>query len=1040
MIDPAQLQRLSEWLSQSLLNAVRVQPSLALRLTRAGVVSLAMVVLHQAFFQDLFQPQCLLLLVPVLAGVTLLWGWRAGLFAAALCLGLRHAPFTGVVEDAMPSLGGVVVVMCVLLTAALIRDALILADRSSLLHRAREERLSFSLKSAGVGAWDMDMRTQQPEWSDSFRRMMRMPSDLPPSVDNFFAEIHPEDRLKVRAAMAAAEQTGRFRAEFRLHPRKGVRWILSLGSMFFDREGHAERFSGVLLDITQIKRTFQVMRESRRMFEIITDVSALAVVVATDSGEVLYGNRFWRTLSGVNRVGMRGRKWWDLVQFDELNELKAAWEVAQSAHTPFSREVRVRSAGQQEARWFTAQGVPLKRGRQRASEWLIVLADVHVHRSVSERIQHLGDNLPQGAIYQAVDLPAGGTRLTYVSAGVQRLLGCPAHLLMNDVCLLCDRIFEEDRELFLQGEQQARRTRKPFEVQFRVPTVEGGIKWLLCRAAPSIGQDGRMWWDGVLFDVTARRLAELEVQASERKFKNLADAVPQLVWSCLGDGRAEFFNGKWVQYTGQSAVAWLRSDWLAAVHPEDRGRVEERWRASLASGVPLCEEFRVLAATGEDRWFKGEVTATRDGRGGVYRWVGSCTDIHDQRCFNQEREALLSSERAARAEAERANKSKDQFVAVLSHELRSPLHAIAGWVQIIKRGTLDAAGLQRAVDVLEKNTRLQAQLISDLLDINRIAAGKIKLSFAKVEIDSVVEAAVMMHRITADEKGVTLAIEPCGACVVQGDTNRLQQVISNLVSNAIKFTPRGGSVTVRSYREQDRIVVSVVDTGEGIEPEFIGRVFERYSQADPSAIRKHGGLGLGLSIVKHLVELHGGEVRVSSAGKGKGSEFKVALPVAADQQLDGDGVPAQLVADGCLEGASVLVVDDEQDSRELLVRLLQEHGAEVVGVAGVDEALVRAQARWPDVVVSDISMPGKDGYTLLRELTQLSPGHTSPAAVAVTAFARDQDRERIFQAGFKRHLAKPIDASELVLAVRQLWEGQRGARLDASLEDGVVNG
>lgn len=1024
----AQLQQISERFSRGLLLAVRSEPSLPAQLARAGVVSLVAVVCQHAFSQYLLQTQCLFLFLPVMAGVTILWGWRSGLFAAILCLSLRQTLFLGSVADTSSSFAAVVVSGCVFLTAALVRDALVLADRRSLLHRASEERMNFSLKSAGVGAWDVDMRTQQPEWSDSFRRMMRIPPDLPPSIDNFFTEIHPDDRRCVRNAMAAAEQTGRFRVEFRLHPSKGVRWMLSLGSMFFDREGIADRFSGVLLDITQIKRTFQVMRESRRVFEIITDVSALAVVVATQSGDVQYGNRFWRTLAGVNRAAMRGRKWWDLVEFEDVSVVQSAWSIAQGANAPFNRDVRVRIAGRTEPRWFTIQGVPLQRGRSRASEWLIVLADVHVHRSVSERIQHLGDNLPQGAIYQAVDLPSGRTQLTYVSAGVERLLGCPARVLMNDVCILCERILEDDRELFLRGEQQARRTRKPFEVQFRVPTTEGGIKWLVCRAAPSVGSDGRTWWDGVLFDVTARRLAELELQASERKFRSLADAVPQLVWSCLEDGRAEYFNGKWVQYTGQSLATWLRSEWLTAVHPDDRSRIEQRWRASLASGAPLSEEFRLQSAEqGEYRWFKGEVTATRDNRGCVYRWVGSCTDIHDQHCFNEERDALLASERAARSEAERANQSKDQFVAVLSHELRAPLHAIAGWVQIIKRGKLDAAGLQRAVDVIEKNTRLQAQLISDLLDINRIASGKIKLSMQRMEIDGVVEGVVATHRIVAEEKGVTIVAEQCGECIVQGDSNRLQQVIGNLVSNAIKFTPRGGTINVRSYREQDRVVVSVADTGEGIEAEFMGRIFERYAQADPSSIRNHGGLGLGLSIVKHLVELHGGEVRVSSAGKGKGSEFQISLPLVADQQGDVDGVPAQLVADGCLEGVSVLVVDDEQDSRELLVRLLQEHGAAVTGAIGVDEALVHAQSWWPDVVVSDISMPGKDGYTLLKELTQLQQGRALPGAVAVTAFAREQDRERVFQAGFKRHLAKPIDAAELVLAVRQLREEQRGS-------------
>jgi CheY-like chemotaxis protein len=386
----------------------------------------------------------------------------------------------------------------------------------------------------------------------------------------------------------------------------------------------------------------------------------------------------------------------------------------------------------------------------------------------------------------------------------------------------------------------------------------------------------------------------------------------------------------------------------------------------------------------------------------------------------EEREALLESERIARSEAEKANGSKDQFVAVLSHELRAPLHAILGWVQMLKKGNLDPKSVRQALDVIDKNARLQAQLISDLLDINRINSGKVKLDMHPLNLQEVIQGAVNSMTLIAQEKGVMLSSEVGEKMVVNGDPARLQQVFGNLISNAVKFTPSGGRVVVSSVVEGPTVNVSVSDTGEGIDAHFMARIFERYSQGDPSSIRKHGGLGLGLSIVKHLIELHGGEVKVFSDGKGKGSRFSISLPCCANDHTTAfEALPRQ-IGDGCLEGIRVLVVDDEADSRELLSRILEDHKASVAVASGAEEALRHLKGFKPDVLVSDISMPGKDGYSLLKDINGRASECGPLPAIAVTAFAREEDRARVLQAGFKRHLAKPVDAVELVTAVRGL--------------------
>ncbi|HVL35676.1 MAG TPA: ATP-binding protein, partial [Burkholderiales bacterium] len=389
---------------------------------------------------------------------------------------------------------------------------------------------------------------------------------------------------------------------------------------------------------------------------------------------------------------------------------------------------------------------------------------------------------------------------------------------------------------------------------------------------------------------------------------------------------------------------------------------------------------------------------------------------------------LFEAEQAARAQAERMSEMKDEFLATLSHELRTPLSAILGWSQVLRRRAMPQDELNHGLDVIERNARAQTQLIEDLLDMSRITSGKIRLDIQPVDPASVIEAAVDTVRLAAAAKGVRLEtiLDPA-AGPVSGDPGRLQQVIWNLLSNAIKFTPREGKVTVTLARVNSHVEIEVADTGAGIRPEFVPHVFDRFRQADASTTRKHGGLGLGLSIVKHLVELHGGSVRVNSAGEGRGSTFSVELPLAAVQRRDlptprehpvaprGLGVDYR-VAD--LEGVKVLVVDDEPDARELLRRVLSDCGAEVLAAADAGQALELVRTARPQVVVTDIGMPHADGYELLRRLRALAAGQGGRIpAIALTAFARSEDRTRALRAGFLAHVAKPVEPAELVATV-----------------------
>ena len=390
----------------------------------------------------------------------------------------------------------------------------------------------------------------------------------------------------------------------------------------------------------------------------------------------------------------------------------------------------------------------------------------------------------------------------------------------------------------------------------------------------------------------------------------------------------------------------------------------------------------------------------------------------------EERMQLLESERAARAAAERASAMKDEFLATLSHELRTPLSAILGWSQVLRKGVRNPEDLQRGLETIERNARAQTQLIGDLLDMSRITSGKLRLDVQEVDPVVFVEAAIDTVRPAAEAKGVAIetALDP-SAAPISGDTARLQQVVWNLLANAVKFTPNGGTVRVAIERSGSNVTISVADTGIGIPPEFVSRVFERFTQADATATRTFGGLGLGLAIVKHLVELHGGNVHVRSAGKDLGATFCVELPLSKRRgrahrldRRDSERLGDLDYAD--LHGIKVLVVDDEPDARELVERVLTECGAEVVSASSADEALPLVRRERPDVLVSDIGMPGTDGYQLLKRVRALGQaGGGATPAIALTAFARSEDRTRALRAGFLVHVAKPVEPSELVATV-----------------------
>jgi PAS domain S-box-containing protein len=496
---------------------------------------------------------------------------------------------------------------------------------------------------------------------------------------------------------------------------------------------------------------------------------------------------------------------------------------------------------------------------------------------------------------------------------------------------------------------------------------------------------------------------------SELRFRSLMDALPQCVWVARADQTFYYWNQRAAEYIGLQASVAVGADRLFEfVHADDIEMTKTEWR--LATSLQRSSEVRIRLRRHSDgayRWFLLRGVPQRDESGKVTGWIVAATDI--------------DGEHQALEKAEDANRMKEEFLATVSHELRNPLNAIVGWIHLLRSGNLDAGKSSKALETVERNVHLQTALIDDILDVSRISRGKINMTFRAVPMRAVVDAALAAVRPTADAKGIALEFEMTAqADEVRGDPDRLQQIVWNLLSNAIKFTPRAGRITVRIEQREDDLTLAVHDTGQGISPDFLPRVFDRFSQADSGSTRAHGGLGLGLSIVRNLVELHAGTVEATSDGPGKGATFSIRLPLlnsraatAASAEVETGPKPLKLA------GVSILVVDDEIDSREVLAELLRYYGAQTVTAASAAEALAEIARSVPAVLVSDIGMPAVDGYQFIRAVRERIP-EQQMIALALTGLGSGNDKERALAEGFQRCIVKPVEPEQLVETIEHL--------------------
>jgi PAS domain S-box-containing protein len=890
---------------------------------------------------------------------------------------------------------------------------------------------------AGLGLVIADDAGRILRVNAAFARLVgREPSELIGRDSAHFT--HPDDRPlsidSIEHVESGQQPTHSFEKRY-VRPDGEIVWArISLASAYDDESGRY--LIGTAEDITEQKRTREELADARRR----VDSALIAAEVGTYEWEVtsdrLWGDANFDRIFGTTR-NEDGTA--PLARFVEAihpdDRERVMRDVMRTVETgaDYDIEYRVINAGVE--RWVSARGRLAPADERGVVRFHGMVLDISARKRVEHELQR------RSAIYDAflsstddlAYLIDRDGRFIFANRALLKLWG----MTMDEVHgkTLYELGYPKwHADMNMREFAQVFETRRTIqgEVPYLSPTgVHGVYEYVF---SPVLDARG----DVELIAGTSRDVADRR-QAAEAQ-KRLADQLRLALeaahmgwWQLDPATRRMFLDARTSAIFGIAPGDHDYAAILDRLAGDDARRIDAAIAAAIdpATSAPYEVEYRVQTSDGTIRWVVSKGLPIFEGEGDTRRvvnFVGTALDVTDAKKAEQAVQTLLESERAARTVAEHASRMKDEFLATLSHELRTPLAAVLGWAQILAMNSpMDEAELREGISVIARNARAQAQIIDDLLEMSRIVSGKIRLDVRPLDLRDVVRAAMATIQNAADARRVRMTFSDDDSdLIINGDVNRLQQVFWNLLSNAVKFTPPRGAVDVRAFRVGGHLEVSVTDTGEGIRAEFLPFVFDRFRQADATTTRRHGGLGLGLAIVKQLVELHGGSVRVASAGPGLGSSFTVSLPIGAllhttDADTHRIAAPAELrgIDDSCdhVAGLRVLLVDDDRDARAAVSRLLRECTAIVTEVSSVAEAIEALDREAFDMLISDIGMPGEDGYSLIRRVR--SAGNGVPA-IALTAYARPDDHRRALQAGFHAHLSKPADAAELIAAIARL--------------------
>lgn len=599
------------------------------------------------------------------------------------------------------------------------------------------------------------------------------------------------------------------------------------------------------------------------------------------------------------------------------------------------------------------------------------------------------------------------TRKLFWSDGIYSLFGYAPQAFSPTLERFLEVIHPKDRPRVEAVVDGIADIEKEFYLEFRITRSDGLLRWLAAKGSvlkdPS-GDVSRVI--GINLDITDRKQIEEALRDSEQRFRRLANAMPHAAWIANSTGEVEYFNDRWYDFTGFSRAPEVLGNWTDILHPEDVDRTVAAWREAVGMGTPYNIEYRFWdRRTQTHRWFLARALPVRDEDGTVQAWFGTATDIHDMKVAS---DALRRSEELLRE----ADRRKDEFLAMLGHELRNPLAAISNGLQLLSMPDLDEASRFWSVDLMQRQIKSLTHIVDDLLDVSRITKGKIQLKMETLHVSNLLRRAAASVTPLVEEHGHELIVGPSSDSLwIQGDATRVEQIVTNLLTNACKYTKRQGTIWLSAKREGNDVLIAVKDTGIGISREMLPRVFDLFVQADRALDRAEGGLGIGLTVVQRLVEMHGGSISATSGGEGHGAEFVVRLPImdAPTEAVSAPGISPPPAA----APREVLVVDDNHDSALTLKMLLKAAGYTVHLAHNGPEALESAKVLRPGIVLLDIGLPGMDGYEVARELRRHG-GFGNALLVAVSGYGQTEDRQRSVDAGFDKHLVKPVDFSALL--------------------------
>jgi PAS domain S-box-containing protein len=919
--------------------------------------------------------------------------------------------------------------------------------------QSSQKRLALSLEVTEQGMWDYDLTSRQSYWSPQCKRRFGLdPDDSTVGDAQFFNYLHPDDRERVAAVTQSVIDThGHYDVEYRvIWPDGSLHWLHAKARVIQDEQGQPRQMIGTVTDISERKR---IEAERQQIAIALAASNERFELAATAVNCLIYDydlqqNQIWRSQGLSNLFGYSQAEaeptadwWFNLIHPDHRLGIQAAKQsIALSGESAFRLDYQVLHRDGHYV-WVQDHGSIVRNSAGEAIRVVGSTIDITDRKRNEQQLHESEERLQLGVQVAGVAI----AHFDYASDQVT--LSPEAALLYGygpDQSVITreqihDTFHPEERQELMEIIRQVLDPHGPgwFAREHRVVWPSGEVRWLNVRKQVFFSQEEQPRPDYAILaavDITDRKQTEAALRLSEERYRYLAGLIPQLVWIADASGRIVDVNDRWSDYTGLSLEQAQQQSWETIVYPEDVAILAQSWRKAQQEGSHYQAEGRMRRADGLYRWHLHQAMPLKDEQGQTVRWFGTATDIHELKLIEADRARLLAEAEAARAEAEAANRSKDDFVSLVAHELRSPLNAIMGWAKLLQTRQLDAATTHKALETIARNTQAQVQLVEDLLDVSRMVRGSLRLSMASTNLAAVIEAATETVRPLAEARDLRLETRIQTLMPISGDSQRLQQVVLNLLTNAIKFTPKAGQVQILLDQQGSQARIQVSDTGKGISPDLMPRIFERFQQDQQNTTAKQG-LGLGLAIVKYIVEQHGGSIMAQSQGEGRGATFTVLLPFLQSEQrqseTQSDENQAELAPDpaqplfqaeppagsapASLAGLRVLLVDDDLDMLNLTALVLEQAGATVQTATGARLALERLTQFQPDLLISDIAMPEQNGYELLQQVQRLYS--SSIPAIALTAYAGEEYRQKSLRVGFSCHLAKPIEPEELVRLV-----------------------